>query len=95
MNNYKEKTMDNNTAELLEMLTLTRCHGSEGEELFVRNFIMPLEPHLYRDPNGNILAYVVEVNAGSELTPTKSPILFSSHVDTVHAMTDPVRQSVL
>lgn len=95
MNNYKEKTMDNNTAELLEMLTLTRCHGSEGEELFVRNFIMPLEPHLYRDPNGNILAYVVEVNAGSELTPMKSPILFSSHVDTVHAMTDPVRQSVL
>jgi hypothetical protein len=81
------------TAEMLEMLTLTRCHGSEGEQLFYKNYIAPLEPTTYTDPGGNALAYVVQV--GVPACDLSHGILFSSHIDTVHSMTDPVRQDVM
>ncbi len=65
--------------KLLSMLTYKRPHGSETEQEFIDQFIMPLAGHAnvqthYCDTAGNI--YVS--------TDTTSNTLFTAHVDTVH-----------
>ena len=72
---------------LLEMLSYTRAHQSEGERLFVDKFINPYNPEVYKSGN-EVLAYVVTV--GGKKRP---PVLWSSHVDTVHSMDDAVMQT--
>ena len=74
---------------LLEMLSYTRAHQSEGERLFVDKFINPYNPKVYKTGN-EVLAYVVTV--GGKKRP---PVLWSSHVDTVHGKDDPVMQTVV
>ncbi len=56
---------------LLEMLTYRRPDGSKSEKKFIRRFINPLG--VTRDTYGNIYKKIGD-----------SPILWSSHVDTVH-----------
>jgi hypothetical protein len=75
-----------------KMVRYTRAHGSKGERLFTKQFIMPYAPTIFTDPtNGEILCYVVDVADKTGVTP---PVLFSSHVDTVHNIKDPVYQVV-
>ncbi len=66
---------------LLEMLTYRRPHGGEGERLFVEKFIEPYAPIAMRDPKGEVIAWVVHVYNGNK---PEKPVLWSSHVDTVH-----------
>jgi len=76
---------------LKKMLQFTRPHGGRGEELFVKQFIMPYRPTVFRGADDAPLAFVVDVADGHGVVP---PILFSSHVDTVHRDTDPIKQEV-
>lgn len=84
-----------NMKKLKAMLSYTRAHGSEGEALFVEEYIMPYEPTLFKGGNGEVLAYVVDVMHSENGVAVVPPILFSSHVDTVHTLTDPVFQEVM
>ena len=85
----------NNIKRLKAMLSYTRAHGSEGEALFVETFLMPYEPTIYKGVDGTVLAYVVDVMHSVNGVAVVPPILFSSHVDTVHQLTDPVFQKVM
>jgi hypothetical protein len=80
---------------LLKMLQYKRRHDTRGEELFVKQFIMPYGPEVFLNPkDASILAYVLHVTNGESGVP---PVLWSCHVDTVHrAPTDPTgyRQKV-
>jgi hypothetical protein len=73
---------------LHEILSIKRSHESEGEKIFVDKFIMPLNPKVYTDNKGYVLAYVL-------CTDPKSDIMFSSHVDTVHKKRDAPPNNVL
>lgn len=81
---------DNGAAEIapevqtfLDMVSYRRPHMSEAEEEFIERFISPLNPTSLLDPTDLPMCYMVEVagNDKGELP----PILFSSHVDTVHS----------
>lgn len=85
----------NNIKRLKAMLSYTRAHGSEGEALFVETFLMPYDPTIYKGVDGTVLAYVVDVMHSVNGVAVVPPILFSSHVDTVHQLTDPVFQKVM
>jgi len=75
-----------------KMLRYTRAHGGTGERLFTKQFIMPYSPTVFTDPtNGEILSFVVDVANKAGIVP---PVLFSSHVDTVHNIKDPIYQIV-
>lgn len=75
-----------------KMLRYTRAHGGTGERLFTKQFIMPYSPTVFTDPtNGEILSFVVDVANEAGIVP---PVLFSSHVDTVHNIKDPIYQVV-
>ena len=56
---------------------------------------MPYEPTIFKGVNGQVLAYVVDVMHSENGVAVVPPILFSSHVDTVHQLTDPVFQKVI
>ena len=77
---------------LQSMLTYCRPHGGEGEKQFVERFIRPYEPLEITDPTnkGEVLAYVVRVGEVKD-----APVLWCSHVDTVHAQTAPVKQTIV
>ena len=81
-----------NIKRLKAMLGYTRAHGSEGEALFVEVFLMDYEPTIYKGADGTVLAYVVDVAHSENGVAVVPPILFSSHVDTVHQISDPVFQ---
>lgn len=72
---------------LQQMLTYCRPHGSKGEEEFVERFLMPYHPEKFITLQGLGLAYVVKVD--------NTPMLWSSHVDTVHSMSAPARQKIV
>jgi len=74
--------------KLQAMLKLCRAHGSEGERVFIKKYLAPYEAIPYLDPKGEALAYVVFVGAGGG-------VLFSGHVDTVHANDAPLHQSIV
>jgi hypothetical protein len=79
--------------QLKKMLQYTRRHDSEGERLFVKQFIMPLKPTVFKDPvTDEVFAFVVDVADAQGVVP---PVLWSSHVDSVHSKDDPVYQTVL
>ena len=63
---------------LLDILATRRQHNSEGERTFIDNYIMPLKPQAYCNPEGEVLAYVVDNSHGS------SKVLWSAHIDTMH-----------
>jgi len=73
---------------LQSMLTYCRPHGGEGEKQFVERFIRPYEPEEIKDVAGEVLAYVVRVGKDA-------PVLWCSHVDTVHIQTAPVKQTIV
>lgn len=58
--------------ELFHILTVMRPHGSKMEERFIKHYFDPLKPLV--DKCGNLIINVGDV-----------PILWSSHIDTVHA----------
>lgn len=64
-------------AQLLDILTYRRKHGTASEMDFINRYITPLNPQVFTSPKGEVLAYVVEVGEGSDT-------LFSCHTDTVH-----------
>lgn len=75
---------------LHDMLTYCRGHGSAGEAQFIEQYITPYAPTALRDPRAEqVYAYVVQVGSVQS-----NPVLWSCHVDTVHAKTEPVRQVV-
>jgi len=75
---------------LQAMLTYCRPHGGEGEKQFVERFIRPYEPEEIKDDLGEVMAYKVQVGEVKE-----APVLWCSHVDTVHAQTAPVKQTIV
>lgn len=88
---------------LLAMMQLTRKHGTEGESIFIERYILPMNPvvksvsGLTQEGGNNhqtaaVAAYIVEVPDDSGHVP---PILFSAHVDTVHAADAPVKQEIV
>ena len=68
---------------LFKMLQYRRGHGSEGERVFTKKYIAPYAPTVFNAPNGETLAYVIEVKGLNPKT------LFSCHVDTVHSRAEP------
>jgi len=65
--------------KLQAMLTYCRPHGSEGERQFVERFIMPYKPHPIENDKSEVLAWCVQVGEVKD-----APVLWCSHVDTVH-----------
>lgn len=66
----------------LDMVSYRRPHLSDEEEEFIERFISPLNPTSLLDPTNLPMCYMIDVagNDKGEL----APIIFSSHVDTVH-----------
>lgn len=85
-----------NVARTLDMMRLTRAHGSDGEVRFIREFLYDIfrqrKPKVFSDGGGEMLAFVVEIPDKQGVVP---PILFSAHTDTVHSLKDPVEQEVI
>lgn len=71
---------------LEKMLTYRRAHNSPGEKRFVKDYIMPLKPHIVATPDREPMAFFVYVG--------NSNIMFTAHVDTVHMKTDEMWQKV-
>jgi hypothetical protein len=64
--------------QLISILETRRQHDTAGEASFIERFIMPLKPRMMTNPNGEVIAYVVENTHGH------STVLWSAHVDTMH-----------
>lgn len=75
---------------LQAMLTYCRPHGGEGEKQFVERFIRPYEPETFKDSKGEVMAYMVQVGNSND-----APVLWCSHVDTVHMQNAPVKQTIV
>jgi hypothetical protein len=63
---------------LIDILSIRREHDSDGELLFVTEYLMPMKPTPMYDDKGNVVAYVVDNSKG------KSTIMWSCHIDTMH-----------
>lgn len=63
---------------LISILETRRQHNSAGEASFIEQYIMPLKPIEMTNPNGEVIAYVVDNTHGH------SKVLWSAHVDTMH-----------
>ena len=72
---------------LKQMLSYRRAHNSPGEKQYIQEFILPLNPELITTDDGEVMAFFVRVG--------QSPIMFTSHTDTVHMTSDKVWQDVL
>lgn len=59
-------------AELFEILSIMRPHGSDMEEKFIKHYLLPLNPEV--DKGGNLIVKV-----------GKSTTMWSCHIDTVHS----------
>jgi len=79
-----------NEERLQAMLTYCRPHGGAGEKQFVERFIRPYEPEEIKDDLGEVMAYKVQVGEVKD-----APVLWCSHVDTVHIQTAPVKQTIV
>lgn len=78
---------------LLQILRYTRRHGSEGERQFIKDILKPYKLTEYTNPKtGEVLAYVKTVKGPDNTSP---PVLFCSHIDTVHGMNDDPIQEVI
>jgi len=78
--------MHKNMKRLAKMLRYRRAHDSTGERVYIKKFILPYHPSVFRDPVTNeVLAFVVDVADENKVVP---PMLWSCHVDTVHTMED-------
>lgn len=75
---------------LYKMLTYRRPHNTEGEKEYIKDFIMPLRPEIIsemtkiegRDVDVPMAFFV---SIPDPVTKVPPPIMFTSHVDTVHA----------
>lgn len=74
---------------LQAMLTYCRAHGSEGERQFVERFLMPYNPTPIEE-NAGLLAWCIQVGEVKD-----APVLWCSHVDTVHRSDAPVTQQIV
>lgn len=85
---------DNKVAvpHLFKMLTYRRKHNSIGEKEFIKDFIMPLRPYIVQE-NNVPMAFFVYVD--DHIAKKQANIMFTSHVDTVHAPTAATRQQVV
>lgn len=63
---------------LVSILETRREHGSLGEASFIARFINPLGAEPFTNPEGEVIAYVVDNTHGH------STVLWSSHIDTMH-----------
>lgn len=96
-----------NIRRLVEILSLKRAHGSVGERKFVEQILTPaLKPYtmltfdskeakqtgFVKHTSGEVLAYAVSINNPDG---TFSPILWTSHIDTVHSANEDSRQMVI
>lgn len=63
---------------LISILETRREHGSIGEASFIERFIKPLGAEPFTNPEGEVIAYVVDNAHG------RSTVLWSSHIDTMH-----------
>jgi hypothetical protein len=75
---------------LHKMLTYRRPHNTEGERDFIKHFIMPLRPEIISELTNTggkqtdvPMAFFVSIPDPKTQVPP--PIMFTSHVDTVHA----------
>ena len=64
--------------QLISILETRREHDSVGEASFIERFIKPLNPTPFVNPNGDVIAYVVDNTHGH------SKVLWSAHIDTMH-----------
>lgn len=64
--------------QLISILETRRQHDSEGEASFIDRFILPLGAVPYLNPEGEVIAYVVDNSHGH------SKVLWSAHIDTMH-----------
>lgn len=63
---------------LISILETRREHNSVGEQAFIDKYILPLNAQPMTNPEGEVLAYVVDNTHGS------STVLWSAHIDTMH-----------
>ena len=78
--------MQKNMKRLANMMRYRRAHNTVGERVFIKKFILPYNPTVFRDPlTQDILAFVVDVADENNVVP---PMLRSCHVDTVHTVED-------
>lgn len=76
-----------NLERLIDILSLRRPHGSDGEAELIERYIAPLAPEVMANDKGEVLAYVIRKGS--------LPVLWSCHIDTVHRDNDKtVRQEV-
>ena len=76
---------------LLDILSLKRGHCSIGESKFIDQFILPRNPTIYKDSK-QTLAYSVTI---PNRDGTPSPILWTSHTDTVHLASEDAKQAII
>ena len=77
---------------LTKILSLKRAHGSVGERCLVETFLDPYNPTPLYNAKNEVLAYLIDIpDTSSEC----SPVLFSCHIDTVHAAADAAENPAL
>lgn len=74
---------------LIDILSHSRAHGSDGEKIIIEKYILPLTPTIVKDEQGEDMAYIIDVGDGD------SQILWSCHTDTVHYLKDNVHNSII
>lgn len=77
---------------LKQILSYARGHNSDGEAMFIADMLLTYEVQTFLSPAGEVLAYRHEIAGADGTVP---PVLFCSHIDTVHPVSAPVRQNVL
>ncbi len=83
----KIKKKGRDVPSLHHLLSYRRAHNSPGERQYVIDHIKPLNPELIATDKGEVMAFIVRVGT--------SPIMFTSHTDSVHMNVETVWQKVL
>jgi acetylornithine deacetylase/succinyl-diaminopimelate desuccinylase-like protein len=76
---------------LTKILSLKRAHGSSGEQLLIDTVLEPYGPTALYNTQNEVLAYLIDVPDAEKC----GPVLFSCHIDTVHAAADTPENPVL
>lgn len=71
---------------LQHLLSYRRAHNSVGERRYIEDHIYPLNPEVIATAAGEVMAFIVRVGT--------SPIMFTSHTDSVHLNVDNIWQQV-